>query len=149
MMTTVNSEAARWLNEARVSRDDAERQFSWTSTMTANGGVQPLFMSAEYALKAVVVQHHGSLPKQFETHDLTWLARRINLLPQLPADLQTFVSELGQFDPNCRYPREVLFETLVSSSTPAQWWDRLTAATRFIDYIDHNVIGDPAVFGTL
>jgi len=38
---------------------------------------------------------------------------------------------------------------LVSSSSHAEWQQRLTTAPRFIQYIERDVIGNPAAFGKL
>ena len=51
--------------------------------------------------------------------------------------------------PNVRHPRETAYETLVSSSSNVEWHQRLTTAPRFIQYIERDVIGNPAAFGKL
>jgi hypothetical protein len=38
---------------------------------------------------------------------------------------------------------------LVASSSHAEWQQRLTAAPRFIQYIERDVIGNPAAFDKL
>src|SRR3989441_7158348 len=47
-----------------------------------------------------------------------------------------------------RYPPRT-YEILVSSSSNAEWQQRLTTAPRFIQYIERDVIGNPATFGKL
>ena len=51
------------------------------------------------------------------------------------------------FDFNHSPPRT--YETVVSSSSNAEWQQRLTIALRFIQYIGRDVIGNPAAFGKL
>ena len=141
-------ETARWLNESRGSFGAAHSRFNDISSMDVTGA-GALFMSAEYAVKAVIVEHYGFLPPSFETHRIVNLSHRIALWPQLPSDLRTHLADMALLDPNVRYPRETAYETLVSSSSNAEWQQRLTTAPRFIQYIERDVIGNPATFGKL
>jgi len=144
----VQPETARWLNESRGSFGAAHSRFNDISSMDVTGA-GALFMSAEYVVKAVIVEHYGFLPPSFETHRIVNLSHRIGLWPQLPPDLRTHLADMALFDPNVRYPRETAYETLVSSSSNAEWQQRLTTAPRFIQYIERDVIGNPAAFGKL
>ena len=119
-------------------------------------GAGALFMSAEYAVKAVIVEHYGFLPPSFETHRIVNLSHRIGLWSQFPPDLRAYLADLAPLDPNVLYPRETrprnpprTYETLVSSSSNAEWQQRLATAPRFIQYIERDVIGNPATFGKL
>src|SRR2546426_11088763 len=111
----VQPETARWLNESRVSAGAAQSRFNDISSMDVTGA-GALFMSAEYALKAVSVEHYGFLPPSLETHRIINLAHRIGSWAQLPPALRTHLADLAPFDPNVRYPRETAYETLVASS---------------------------------
>jgi hypothetical protein len=144
----VQPETARWLNESRGSFVAAQSRFNDISSMDVTGA-GALFMSAEYAVKAVIVEHYGCLPPSFETHRIVNLSHRIGLWSQLPPDLRAHVADMAQLDPNVRYPRETAYETLVSSSSNAEWRERLTTARRFIQYIERDVIGNSAAFGKL
>jgi len=120
-------------------------------------GAGALFMSAEYAVKAVIVAHYGFLPPHFETHRIINLSHQIGLWSQLPPDLRAHLADMALLDPNVRDPRETrsmhnplsAYETLVSSSSNAEWQQRLTIAPRFIQHIERDVIGNPAAFGKL
>ena len=112
-------ETARWLNESRGSFGAAHSRFNDISSMDVTGA-GALFMSAEYAVKAVIVEHYGFLPPSFETHRIVNLSHRIALWPQLPSDLRTHLADMALLDPNVRYPRETrlrdpprTYETLV------------------------------------
>src|SRR5438552_17223889 len=62
----VQPETASWLNESRGSFGAAQSRFNDISSMdVADAGA--LFMSAEYAVKAVIVEHYGCLPPSVET----------------------------------------------------------------------------------
>jgi len=145
----VQPETARWLNESRGSFGAAQSQFNDISSMDVTGA-GALFMSAEYAVKAVIVEHYGFLPPSFKTHHrIVNLSHRIGLWSQFPPDLRARLADIAPLDPHVRYPGETAYETLVSSSSNAEWQQRLTTAPRFIQYIERDVIGNPATFGKL
>ena len=142
-------ETASWLNESRGSFGAAQSRFNDVSSMDGTGA-GALFMSAEYAVKAVIVEHYGFLPPSFKTHHrIVNLSHLIGLWWQLPPDLRAHLADMAPLDPRVRYPRETAYETLVSSSSNAEWEQRLTTAPRFIQYIESDVIGNPAAFGKL
>ncbi len=142
-------ETASWLNESRGSFSAAHSRFNDISSMDVTGA-GALFMSAEYAVKAVIVEHYGFLPPSFKTHHrIVNLSHLIGLWWQLPPDLRAYLADIAPLDPNVRYPRETAYETLVSSSSNAEWHQRLATAPRFIQYIERDVIGNPAAFGKL
>ncbi len=149
-------ETAKWLNESRGSFGTAQSQFNDMSSMDVTGA-GALFMSAEYAVKAVIVAHYGFLPPHFKSHRIVNLSHQIGLWSQLPPDLRAHLADMALLNPNVRDPRETrptrgaprAYETLVSSSSNAEWQQRLTTAPRFIQYIERDVIGNPAAFGKL
>src|SRR5437867_10069426 len=120
-------------------------------------GAAALFRSAEYAVKAVIAEHYGFLPPRFETHRIVNLSHQIGLWSQLPPDLRAHLADMAPLDPNVRDPHATrpprgpsrAYETLVSSSSNAAWQQRLTTAPRFIQYIERDVIENPAAFGKL
>ena len=141
-------ETARWLNESRGSFGAAQSRFNDISSMDVTGA-GALFMSAEYAVKAVIVEHYGCLPPSFQSHRIINLSHRMGLWSLLPPDLRAYLADIAPLDPNVRYPRETGYETLVSSSSNVEWQQLLTTAPRFIQYIERDVIGNPAAFGKL
>ena len=100
-------------------------------------------------MKAVIVEHYGFVPPSFETHRIVNLSHRIGLWSQFLPDLRAYLADIAPLDPHVRYPGETAYETLVSSSSNAEWQQRLTTAPRFIQYIERDVIGNPATFGKL
>src|SRR3989442_12475449 len=154
----VQPETARWLNESRGSFGAAQSRFNDISSMDVTGAAA-LFMSAEYAVKAVIVEHYGCLPSSFETHHrIVNLSHRIGLWSQLPPDLRAHLADIAPLDPNVRRPpptvsaghrphnfapldpdvrdpRETRYETVVASSSNAEWQQRLATAPRFIQYL--------------
>src|SRR5438094_10456403 len=105
----VQPETARWLNESRGSFGAARSRFNDISSMDV-AGAGALFMSAEYAVKAVIVEHYGFLPPSFETHRIVNLSHRIGLWPRLPPDLRTHLADMAPLDPTLHYPRETAYE---------------------------------------
>jgi len=90
----VQPETATGLNESRGSFGAAQSRFNDISSMDVTGaGV--LFMSAEYAVKAVIVEHYGFLPPSFETHRIVNLSHRIGLWSQFPPDLRAHLADIG------------------------------------------------------
>jgi len=152
----VQPETTSWLNESRGSFGAAQSRFNDISSMDGTGAAA-LFRSAEYAVKAVIVEHYGFLPPRFETHRIVNLSHQIGLWSQLPPDLRAHLADMAPLDPNVLYPPETrlprypprTYETLVSSSSNAEWQQRLTTAPRFVQYIERDVIGNPAAFGKL
>jgi hypothetical protein len=145
----VQPETERWLNESRGSLGAAQSRFHDISSMDVIGA-GALFMSAEYAVKAVIVEHYGFLPPSFKTHHrIVNLSHLIGLWWQLPPDLRAHLADIAPLDPNLRYPRETGYETVVSLSSNAEWQQRLTTGPRFIQYIERDVIGNPAALRKL
>ena len=99
-------ETASWLNKSRDSFGAAHSRFTDISSMDVTGA-GALFMSAEYALKAVIVEHHGFLPPSLKTHHrIVNLAHLIGLWWKLPPDLRAYLADLAPLDPDVLYPRE-------------------------------------------
>jgi len=73
----------------------------------------------------------------------------MGLWSQLPPDLRAHLADMAPLDPNVRSPRVTAYESLVSLSSNAEWQQLLTTAPRFIQYIERDVIGNPAAFGKL
>ena len=111
-------------------------------------------------------------PPRFETHRVVNLSHQIGLWCQLPPDLRAHLADIAPLapnvrrppptvsagrgprnfsplDPDVRDPRETTYETVVSSSSNAEWQQRLTTAPRFLEYLERNVIGNPAALGKL
>src|SRR5262245_31546623 len=96
-------ETARWLDESRAKFDAAHSRFNDSVSMAVTGA-GALFFAAEYAMKAVIVEHYGFLPPSFETHRIVNLSHRIGLWPQFPPPLRTYLADIALLDPNV--PRE-------------------------------------------
>src|SRR5436309_12913333 len=102
-MAMVQPETARWLNESRGSFGAAQSRFNDISSMDVTGA-GALFMSAEYAVKAVIVEHYGFVPPRFETHRIVNLSHQIGLWSQLLPDLPAHLADVAHLDPNLLRP---------------------------------------------
>src|SRR5688572_176375 len=129
---------AQTLHEARVARDGAEARFTAINSMTAFGA-HDVFLSAELAVKAVLVERDGTFRREYHNHRLRKLAEIAAVWDQLPAEMQSFLVDISAFDPEVRYPSTQQHTTLLKSTTP-QWKNRLTKSRDFVDFIEHNVI---------
>jgi hypothetical protein len=97
--STVQPETTSWLNESRGSLGAAQSRFNDISSMDV-AGAGALFMSAEYAVKAVIVEHYGFLPPSFKTHHrIVNLSHLIGLWWQLPLDLRAHLADIAPLDP--------------------------------------------------
>src|SRR5206468_9571151 len=124
----VQPETARWLNESRGSFGAAQRRFNDISSMDGTGAAA-LFMSAEYAVKAVIAEHYGFLPPRFETHRIVNLSHQIGLWSQLPPALRAHLATLrtstptfdgrGRRSPPAASPA-ILRPSAPTSATPAR-----------------------------
>ncbi len=87
-------ETARWLNESRGSFGAAHRRFNDISSMDVTGAAA-LFMSAEYAVKAVIAEHYGFLPPRDDCRSrrftLVWRCRRFRGRRHLTGELTVAV----------------------------------------------------------
>src|SRR5260370_33019418 len=97
-------------------------------------GAGALFTSAEYAVKAVIVEHYGFLPPSFKTHHrIVNLSHLIGMSWQLPPDLRAHLAEMTPLHPNVLYPRATrpprtpppTYGTLLSSASKDKWQPRL------------------------
>ena len=110
-------ETARWLNESRGSFGAAHSRFNDISSMDVTGA-GALFMSAEYAVKAVIVEHDGFLPPSFETHRIVNLSHRIGLWCQLPPALRAHLADIAQLAPTSATPARPDCETRHEHTRP-------------------------------
>src|SRR5262249_17645911 len=74
----VQPETARWLNQSRGSFGAAHRRFNDIASMDVTGA-GALFMSAEYPVNAVILEHSGRPPPSLATHWIVNLSHRIGL----------------------------------------------------------------------
>src|SRR5438132_13381929 len=110
----VQPETARWLNESPGSFGAAQSRFDDISSMDVTGA-GALFMSAEYAVKAVIVEHYGCLPPSFETHRIVNLSHRIGLWSEFPPDLRPSLADIAPLYPHLRHPAATAYQPLVPS----------------------------------
>ncbi len=113
----MQAETASWLNKSRGSFGAAQSRFNDISSMDVTGA-GALFMSAEYVVKAVIVEHYGCLPSSFDTHRIVNLSHRMALWSQLPPALRAHLADIAPLDPNVRYPRETHCETRHEHTRP-------------------------------
>jgi len=112
-------------------------------------GAGAVFNAAELAIKAVIVEKHGAIPRKYQNHQLRRLAQQTGLWAELPGELQTYVTEISNFHPEVRYAGEPAHERLVTATTTEQWERLLARSGKLLDFVERKVIEDPAVFSRL
>jgi hypothetical protein len=95
-----------------------------------------LFTGIEKAIKAPIVEQYGTIPGSFQTHRLVTICKKSGLWQIFDPGLQGFLLDIDRFGPEVRYPGELAYETLVSSSTNQEWKSRLADAQRLLGVVE-------------
>jgi hypothetical protein len=135
-----------WLHEVSTDLDEVKQGFTKAGFMTG-GNCERLFKAYEKTVKAPVVEKFGSVPRRFRTHELSTLCQSYGLWPILPAKLKAAITGIEPFYPV--YPNELGYITIISSSSVAEWGNRITVAIELLDHIEKNVICDSVAFSRL
>ena len=130
----MNLDPRTLLHEAQIAYEEVQKQFTEVNTMTA-GNCKKLCTAAELALKSLVVEKEGNIPKSFYTHDLNKIAVRTGLWSLLPERCQATLTNLTPFNlnPDVRYPSGKAYATLVNSTSPEMWSHRLEDTRHIIE----------------
>lgn len=136
------------IREQRDALDRVRKEFTAASSMTADNAKR-LFNIYENAVKTPIIEHYGNIPHgSFRTHDLPALCQTYGVWNTLPSSLQVAIGDINPFW-SVRYTTEAAYKTLVTSSNPQQWADRIQAAERILDFMEIQVIADPTTFSRL
>jgi len=130
------------LTEQGDALNRVETEFTCSNSMTFDNAKR-LFYVFENGLKAPIVEHfHNSVPHKYRSHDLTTLSQSYGIWPMLSSSLQGAIQEMNAFS-GVQYTTEVAFRTLVESSNPQQWTDRIEAGKQLLNFVEYQVITDP------
>ncbi len=132
--------AEPWLREARdhiklVSDNTAERK---------NNPVQfdKLAEAVEKAIKAALVENHGSVPRQLDHHNLVSICQATGVWDVLPPALRGLVQEVQSF-------RATNISSQVQESSAEQLQRYFIVARGLIDYMEFHIIGNDSVLKRL
>jgi HEPN domain-containing protein len=100
--------------------------------------------AVEKAIKAALVERHGSIPRQHDHNNLVSLCQTTGVWDVLPPALKSLVEEVESY-------RKVNASDALSSvaSSPEQLQKYFFIARRLIDYMEYHVIGNDSVLKRL
>ena len=133
--------AEPWLREAR----DQIKLVSDNNTDKKNNPVQfdKLAEAVEKAIKAALVENHGSLPRQLDHHNLVSICQATGVWDVLPPALRGLVQEVQSF-------RSTISPAPVQQHTSVEQLQRYFIVARgLIYYLDFHIIGNDSVLKRL
>lgn len=135
--------AEPWLREAR----DRIKSFRDDSTGTNPGpeDFNKLAEAVEKAIKAALIENHGSLPSQHDHSQLVSICQTTGVWDVLPPALKGLVQEV-----ECYRSSASAMSQPPSEATSAEQLQRyFFVARRLIDYMEFHVIGNDSVLKRL
>ena len=135
--------AEPWLREAR----DRIKSMPVNTTDTKPGAADfsKLADAVEKAIKAALVENHGSIPRQLDQQNLVWICQRTGVWDVLPPALRLLVKEVESF----RTTGNAASQLLSTDSSLEQLQGYFLVARRLIDYMEFHVIGNDSVLKRL
>jgi hypothetical protein len=132
--------AEPWLREAR----DHIKLVSDSSSDKKNNPAEfdKLAEAVEKAIKAALVENHGSVPRQLDHHNLVSICQATGVWDVLPPALRGLVQEVQSF----RGPTHL---ASVQHSSAEQLQRYFVVARGLIDYMEFHIIGNDSVLKRL
>ena len=135
--------ADSWLREARARVGKYPEQPTggnyWNTT-----DFEKISEAIEKAIKAALVECHGSIPRQYDHNKLVSLCQTTGVWDVLPPALKSLVVEVESY----RAANASAAAGSVTSS-PEQLQRYFVIARRLIDYMEYHVIGNDSVLRRL
>jgi len=135
--------ADSWLREARdrvgTYPDQPTGGNYWSTT-----DFEKISEAVEKAIKAALVERHGSIPQQYDHNKLVSLCQTTGVWDVLPPALKSLVEEVESY-------RAANASDAHGSGTssPEQLQKYFVIARRLIDYMEYHVIGNDSVLRRL
>jgi HEPN domain-containing protein len=135
--------ADSWLREAR----DKVGAYAEQPSLGNNWSIpdfEKISEAVEKAIKAALVERHGSIPSQHDHTQLVSLCQTIGVWDVLPPALKSLVEEVESY-------RAVNASAApgLPASSPEQLQKYFFVARRLIDYMEYHVIGNDSVLRRL
>ena len=130
----------------REARDKINSQAE--SSFDAKGGhaeFDRLADAVEKAIKAALLENHGSIPKHHDHNKLVTICQSTGVWEILPPALKNLVQEVETY----RATPEQVNEKLPTQSSAEQLQRYFFVARRLIDYMEFHVIGNDSVIKRL
>jgi HEPN domain-containing protein len=135
--------AEAWLREARDRINGHSKQFAGT-VLSRDTEFEKISEAVEKAIKAALVERHGSIPQKHEHDKLVSLCETTGVWHVLPPSLRRLVQEVESYHAaNSTGMGESV------GSSPEQLQNYYFIAGRLIDYMEDHVIGNDSVLRRL
>jgi HEPN domain-containing protein len=131
-----------WLREARNKIDIQPEQPSGTNNWRPTD-FEKISEAVEKAIKAALIECHGSIPQQHDHKKLVSLCQTTGVWDVLPPALKSLVEEVES------YRTANVSDAFGSASSPEQLQRYFIIARRLIDYMEYHVIGNDSVLRRL
>lgn len=99
-----------------------------------------LCLGVEKAVKAIIIEKTGTIPKELRSHNLSYILDNIGLTPYLSQPFVNTIVILTPFNPNVRYPSEPPYKTLVDSGSSINWQNHIKNSADLINFIAKDII---------
>jgi len=131
--------AEPWLREAR------DRIKSFPNEAVSQAEFDKLAEAVEKAIKAALIESHGSLPQQHDHNKLVSICESTGVWDVLPPALKGLVQEVESY----RSTKAAAAEPISGESSAAELQRYFFVARRLIDYMEFHVIGNDSVLKRL
>lgn len=129
-----------WLREARDKIRSVPENGAGTNHQNAPE-IDRLAEAIEKAVKAALIESHGSIPQKYENQKLVLLCQSTGVWEVLPPALKSLVQEVESY--------RFLNTPDTALPAPERLQKYLSAVRRLIDYIEFHVIGNDSVLRRL
>jgi hypothetical protein len=130
----MNSEAALFIEISHSTLESVKADFERTNSMTVKSRLD-FYKAHELPVKAIIVEKGGSLNQE---NKLTNLCKSIGLWPVIPPKLQSYLREIDSYGLDFSPPNGLIHKG-------DEWRDRLAVATRFVFFIENQILRNPTV----
>ena len=128
-----------WLREAR------DRIKSFSDDPVGQAEFDKLAEAVEKAIKAALIESHGSLPREHDHNKLVSICESTGVWDILPPALKGLVREVESY----RATTTAATEPIAAESSAAELQRYFFVARRLIDYMEFHVIGNDSVLKRL
>lgn len=135
--------AEPWLREARNKIETFSTQYGSEKVVQAE--FDKLAEAVDKAIKAALVESHGSLPQQLDHGKLVSICESTGVWDILPPALRGLVQEVESYQST----KIISAESPSSPSSSEQLKRYFFVARRLIDYMEFHVIGNDSVLKRL
>ena len=140
--------AEPWLREARDKIRAVPEEISGQNL--AGSDFDKLADAVEKAIKAALIENHGSLPRQHDHSQLVSMCRSTGVWEILPPALRGLVEEIESYrSKKAAAVSDPMSSELADQSSAEQLQRYFFVARRLIDYMEFHVIGNDSVLKRL